>query len=129
MNRALKWKWLFVAMILVTLVVALQYRNSETNRQYRAKISTLSTELTAYQSDMEDLRHLLAQPRFQGLTLRQDSATEWEVETPAEFGATNWVLYLEVSNSKIVALRMRTMDSSKRRPEGAPPDKSLPGAQ
>lgn len=99
---ALASKWLFAAVITVAMLVALQYRNSKTNRQYREKLSTLSAELAVNQSDMADLRHLLSQPRFQGLTLRQDSTTEWEVETPAEFGATNWVLYVEVSNSNIV---------------------------
>src|SRR5437660_11474652 len=107
MKRALNWKLLFVAMILVTLVIVFLYRNSETRRHYRAKITTLSIELAAHKSDMEDLRRLLAQPRFRGLTLRQGSPTEWEVETPAEFGATNWGLYIDVSNSKLLRLRIR----------------------
>ena len=91
--------------------------------EYRAKLALFTEELAKSSADTNAVRALISQPRFNGLELREGSATEWEVETPLEFGAGNWLLLIELRGSKVVALRVRTEDSTQRRPEAAPPDK------
>jgi hypothetical protein len=51
------------------------------------------------------------------------------VNTPLEFGAENWVLLVELSEDKVVGVRMRTSDFASPSPEvppppGSPPDKN-----
>jgi hypothetical protein len=125
MKLRLGSKWIFVALIFAALVAVIAYTSSERKREYRAKISALTSEVGDHHGDLGDLRQLLNEPRFQGLTLRQESPTEWIVETPTEFGAKNWILYVELSDSRITTLRVRTLDSNNVRPEGAPPDKTV----
>jgi hypothetical protein len=125
MKLRLGSKWIFVALIFGALVAVIAYTSSERKREYRAKISALTSEVRDHHADIGDLRQLLNEPRFQGLTLRQESPTEWIVETPSEFGAKNWILYVELSDSRITTLRVRTLDSNNVRPEGAPPDKTV----
>jgi len=93
--------------------------------EFRNKITALANELSTHQSNKEELRRLLTEPRFQDLVLREDSPNEWLVETPIEFGATNWVLYLDFNDSTIVEVRVRTADNENAHPREAPADKSF----
>jgi len=93
---------------------------------YREKIRVLGTELSTRPHTKEDVRALVHQSRFRGLTLREDSPVEWGVEAPIETGAKNWVLYIEFKDSKVAALRVRTADSKNEHPKSAPPDQVFP---
>lgn len=44
------------------------------------------------------------------------------LSTPIEFGATNWVAYVDVAADVIVAIRVRTEGSIHERPDGSPQD-------
>ncbi len=123
MKRATGFPWLFVALVLTIFLSAIIYTRSSRQGENRAKIVALMSEVSKHPTNQE-VRRLLSESRFQGLTLSQES-NELVVETPIEFGAKNWVLYMEVSDSRVVALRVRTADSVKEHPVGAPPDKSL----
>ena len=94
--------------------------------EYREKVIALASELGTHQSSMEDVRGLIREPRFRGLTLHEDSSTEWSIEAPMEFGAKNFVLYIEFKDSNVAALRVRTADSKNERPNDAPADKVFP---
>lgn len=118
-------KWFFVPLIVAVFLAAIVYRNSAHQAEYHNKIIALTTELTRHQRNREELRHLVNEARFNGLTLREVSSTEWAVETPIQFGATNWILYVEMIDSKMVALQVRTADSRSIHPNGAPPDQSF----
>jgi hypothetical protein len=89
---------------------------------YRSKIVALTSELRNKQSSSDELRRFLREPRFSGLILYDNSASSWAIETPLEFGARNWILYVELSNSKVVEFRVRTIDSMNDHPKEAPPD-------
>src|SRR5438477_4371351 len=104
-----RFMWFLV--VVAILLSAILYTRSA-RREYRAKIVALMSQVSNHR-EREEVRQLLGESRFQGLTLREDSSTEWEVETPNEFGAKNWVLYMDVSDSRIAALRVRTADSVK----------------
>ena len=123
MKRATGFPWLFVALVLTIFLSAIIYTRSSRQGENRAKIVALMSEVSKHPTNQE-VRRLLSESRFQGLTLSQES-NELVVETPIEFGAKNWALYMEVSDSRVVALRVRTADSVKEHPVGAPPDKSL----
>ena len=66
---------------------------------------------------------------YQTLKLRDfPKDNYWFVSTPLEWGARNWVLYIEYDgNGKTGALRMRVSDGPYERPhEPAPQDKVAP---
>ena len=48
---------------------------------------------------------------FRHLKLRTTNSRRWAVDTPLEFGAKNWTLFLEFdANAKLAAIRLRTPD-------------------
>ena len=70
-------------------LAAIVYTRHAKQQEFRNKITALANELSTHQSNKEELRRLLTEPRFQDLVLRDNSPNEWVVETPIEFGATN----------------------------------------
>jgi hypothetical protein len=122
MTTAHKTSWLGLIILVATSLAAIVYTRHVRQSEFRNKITTLTTELSAYQSNKEGLRHLMVEPRFQGLILHDNSPNEWVVETPIEFGATNWVLYVSFNNSTVSGLRVRSADSKNSHPKGAPAD-------
>lgn len=54
--------------------------------------------------------------------LQPVSGKEWDLVSRAEFGATNWILVLELSECQLVAIAIRTEDSRRALPAGAPYD-------
>lgn len=50
----------------------------------------------------------------------------WVIAMPFEFGAGDWVLYIQFDRSeKVTAVAMRTSDGIYSRPSGTPEDKGL----
>ena len=56
------------------------------------------------------------------LRLYSGSAKMWSISMPSEFGASDWVLYLDFSDGKVSAIRVRTSDGP--RPGDGPNDLS-----
>ena len=54
------------------------------------------------------------------LRLYSGSPQMWSISMPSEFGASDWVLYLDFSDGKVSAIRVRTSDGP--RPSAAPND-------
>ena len=54
------------------------------------------------------------------LTLYAGCPQIWTVSMPHELGASNWVLYIEFSDERVSAVRVRTSDGPT--PSGAPVD-------
>jgi hypothetical protein len=122
-RRKVRWFILIIA-ILAASVAAIVHTRGTNQEEFHNKITALAAELSDGRSGRKELRSILNEPRFRGLILEDNFPNEWVVETPSEFGA-NWVLYMEVSDSKIVGLRVRTADSRNAHPRGAPADKNL----
>ena len=57
------------------------------------------------------------------LRLLKVEPSEWLVQTPLQFGAGNWQLWIEFEGQEVRALRVRTADSKQVSPEGAPADR------
>jgi hypothetical protein len=126
MTKGWKVSWFILIIALLGASVAAIVHTRRANQELsHKKITALTAELSGGQSGRKELRGILSEPRFQGLVLEDNSPQEWVVETPSEFGATNWVLYLEVSDSKVVGLQVRTADSRNAHPRGAPADKNF----
>ena len=45
------------------------------------------------------------------------------VETPYEFGASNWILYIGLADGRVTSVHYRTADSDDFRPRHSPPDR------
>lgn len=70
----------------------------------------------------DGMEQVFERQEFPRLRLFKLSSADWIVRTPWEFGAVNWVLWIEFSGDTVAALRVRIEDSKKVRPEGAPLD-------
>lgn len=73
-----------------------------------------------------DLNMALAAPGCAELDrwrVRQDGHDFELLKSPLVFGAANWVLYVELLDGRVSAIRIRTEDSRKVRPAGAPQDR------
>jgi len=57
----------------------------------------------------------------------KDGSGEVAIQTPDLWTAMNWVLYVEVKDSKVVGIYIATVDSKADHPRGAPPDLFAPG--
>jgi hypothetical protein len=126
MNRSPVSKWFLVALMITAILGAIIYTSSAKQAEYRNEILALTAELSHHQRDAGEVRRLLSESRFHGLKLQEQSSEEWTVETPIQFGAKNWVLYIELRGSRVIALRIRTADNKNIRPKDAPPDMSFP---
>ena len=60
---------------------------------------------------------------YSTLRLNHISTEESLVRTPLEWGARNWLMWLEVDHNRIAAMRIRYQDSRAESPAGAPDDK------
>jgi hypothetical protein len=95
MNRTLSFKPVLVILVVGTVLAAIFYTSRGKREEYRNKIIALTAELSKRQHTNEEVRRLLRETRFRGLTLTEDPSNVWAVETPVEYGATNWILYIE----------------------------------
>jgi hypothetical protein len=89
------------------------------NASNRAAILTIREELRIGDGYQKALRTYW---RFASKDLRLDSGSPqtWSVSMPSEFGAREWVLYLDFSDGKVSGIRVRTSDGP--RPSLAPED-------
>jgi hypothetical protein len=75
----------------------------------------------------QDVKSLFQRNAFEHLTLvegeEKDGTKALLVQTPAEFGAGNWVLWLRFSEGSLVRIAVREEDSETSRPPDAPPDR------
>ena len=49
--------------------------------------------------------------------------------TPLELGAHNWILLIDYQGERVAAVAVRTDDTHRHAPKGAPADKTQPGFQ
>jgi len=52
-----------------------------------------------------------------------DIDNEWFITMPYEFGATDWILWIEFENNKVISLKIRLSDSKDFKPKDSPLDK------
>ena len=114
--RSLIWIALIVSAALLCLYVEEQYRSREPRRQlleYRQIVVAAHAKTEALNAF--DKQH------FNRLQL-EGANNIWVVRTPLIFGAGNWLLYMEFTDARLSALKIRTPDGYTYRPEDAPAD-------
>ena len=88
----------------------------------RGEIRALYEALTPGMT-RDDVSRSLDGSRYPHLTVRRRGDERWFAETPSEFGAGNWILVIEFADERVRAIRVRTADTIRDRPVGAPPDR------
>jgi len=112
---------LILLLFLIVLAAVIWKARSEGDRS-RAEVARLATELSSRPLSETEVRQVLRKSQYGRLSLRE-FPHEWIVGSPSEFGATNWVIYIQWQNRLTRSIQVRTPDSAERRPESAPPDK------
>jgi hypothetical protein len=72
---------------------------------------------------IDNLRQEFQAATYPHLQLRQGLNDTWIASTPTQFGAGNWILYIEFKEKTAVAARIRTLDDLNDKPPQAPADK------
>lgn len=90
-----------------------------------------ATEITSFYNSLEigmtrkDVDLVYAAGSFRTLRLRDVSQRIMLVQTPIQWGAANWVMWIEFSDCRLAAVRIRYHDSPAVKPKHAPPDKPV----
>lgn len=74
---------------------------------------------------MQDIYRVYREGSYRYLRLRNIDNATLLVQTPVEFAAANWVLWIELSSNKVSGIRIRYHDSRNVKPKRAPEDKPL----
>jgi len=101
------------------------FRTILLNRENKKALAIIMNELKIGDSK-EQVKNVFYEYKTKTLKLMDDRENSWLIEMPFEFGASDWILWIEFDeNDKIVSLKMRTSDSKKLKPKGVPGDKIL----
>ena len=74
----------------------------------------------------EQVANWFAWGEYDYLKLRTHGTTDqWFFHTPQRLGATDWILVVSFDGGHAASVRVRTSDDLSRRPEGAPPDRTM----
>lgn len=71
----------------------------------------------------EKVRDIFRQYRTKGLELIDQKETTWLIRMPYEFGARDWVLWIEFDDKGITNLKIRLSDNKEFKPKNSPDDK------
>ncbi len=94
-----------------------------------AKASKAATEITALFALVEigmtpeQVEQAYAQRSPHDVNLRKLTTGSWLFQTPLQWGAVNWVMWVDFSDEAVSSVRLRLLDDKERRPSDAPPDK------
>ncbi len=92
----------------------------------RARIELIELfEMVELGNFRETLEDRFENGDYDTLQLTHLSAEESLVRTPLEWGARNWLMWVEFDDNRINAVRFRFQDSRYERPESAPQDKTF----
>ena len=114
-----------VTIIIVMGIAAFFYIRGKSQKLAKEELLTLREKITLGDSKEKVKRTIneAQTSRLEYLFLGDNKSQRWVIKTPLEFGATNWVMLVEFSNSNVSAVRIRTEDSDKIKPTDALADK------
>jgi len=119
------WKrYCIIASLSLLLGVATLLYRVRQGDQARKEVITLFQSLNVGMKASE-IQPLIDSQQSRLLRLHEISADLLFVQTPLEWGARNWVLWLELSDGTVSAVRIRVHDSRELKPHGAPPDRTV----
>ncbi len=120
MSAVQKFSLAFVALLALAALAVIWSGSKSKEAREELEAAFARVQLGASSSE---IRALIGESEFRHLKLREVDPSNILVQTPLEWGARNWVLWIEVTNEKVTALRIRFHDNKNRRPDLAPPDK------
>ena len=91
------------------------------NRASHIALAAIMQDLTPGDSQTR-VREVYAARRIDRLMLLESSPESWSIGMPGEFGASDWILYLDFEAQKLIRLRMRNSNSTALPPSDVPPD-------
>lgn len=107
----------------VVVVLALQVSKGCSGRQRsRAEVYVLVESINPG-SRIHDIVNLPKDKALHSIKARIISSDRILFTTPYEFGAGNWVVYIDFSNSVVRSVKVRTADSPDEKPKNAPLDR------
>ena len=121
MSTLRKLGFVFVALLALTAITVIWSGSKSSEGRKELEAAFVRVQLGASSSE---IRTLIGESEFRHLKLRQVAPNSFLVQTPLEWGAHNWVLWIELKNDKVAALRIRFHDDKSSRPDQAPPDKA-----
>jgi hypothetical protein len=121
----------------VAIFEILGYRTTLSNRRDKKVLTIIMNELEIGDSK-EKVKNIFYEYKTKTLELidltliapesleQKRKENTWLIRMPYEFGAKDWILWIEFDeNDKIIGLKMRVSDSKKFKPKDAPEDKLL----
>jgi len=74
----------------------------------------------------QSVESIFARGDYTYLTRRSHSGTEeWFFHTPSRVGANDWIVIVGFDGDRVVSVRVGTSDDLRRRPDGAPLERTL----
>jgi hypothetical protein len=117
----MKQRFVIGVIAIACVVIALGVWRSRVNGQAQTELLDLWANLSS-SATSSDVESNFSKGHYQYLELRKETSDHWLVETPVQFGASNWCLHLTFAGPKLAEMRIRLLDSSSIRPDSAPQD-------
>ncbi|MGL4464671.1 MAG: hypothetical protein ACRC1K_21165 [Planctomycetia bacterium] len=96
---------------------------SRQRQENRAAAAEIFDRIALGQSD-EDVRSLIVESaKSKPIELREHRANVWLIDTPLEFGANNWQVWLVFTDRKLTASGIRLLDGLTLKPVASADDK------
>ena len=121
-NRSFKAPLVILCAAIIVVAAGVILERSPTKKESRREITELMHAFALGQS-MEDVRTIFKNVAGKHSKLLELSSSQWLVNTPPEFGAVNWYIWIDFASGKITALRVRLADGPEMKPPDAPSDK------
>jgi len=124
MNRTVRWVLL---VLLVVFIAALYFLTFNATPQGQAQARTDIVQMFNALA-IGDTRQTVESKfkrinsKYLGLPRTQDEK-EWLITTPGEWGATNWLIWVEFCGDRVASVGTRLADGKEFHPSEAPPDK------
>ena len=115
--------WLSIALVCIGILV-INWISIE--RTYRAQ-----EELVNFFGEIKmghtrkELETLFRESNYKYLRMHHPMENESLVRTPLQWGATNWLLWIEFVDRRVAAAMIRYQDNKHQHPDKAPPDKKV----
>ena len=121
-----KTRILFLFVCCAAGLAALWYWRHASARMAEDEIIALSRQIELGMPEQQ-VHKLAAEGAFRKLALQRISEDLLLVRTPLQWGAVNWVMWVDLHEGRVRGVRVRLQDDEQVRPVGAPPDKGWAG--
>jgi len=113
---------LFVSLCFVYTGYNMFFRQRNLNVPNKNALKNIMNDINI--GDSVDLvKKVYVKNKTESLEFNNKDPNFWTIGMPLEFGAGDWILFINFKDQVVKELRMRTSDGHENKPEGAPNDK------